>query len=66
MLQSIHFDRNIWTLHNARNWIINHHIKPIKSAHVTDRWIMYRISEPIQTDRYYSKYITDGVLYIFD
>ena len=65
MLQSIHFKKNIWDKKSSKEWIKRHNIIPMKPAHETENWIQYRISPPSR-GHYYSKYITDGVLFIFN
>ena len=65
MLQSVHFKRSLWTPLRATKWLIDHDIVPIKESHLTRDWIMFRIATP-GFGRHYSKYVTDGVLFIFD
>ena len=65
MLQSVHFKRDIWTPNSARLWLLSHNIVPIKPLHATETMLKYRISEP-KHGKYHSKYVTNGVLFIFD
>jgi hypothetical protein len=66
MLQSIVFDKESFTLRRAKAWLHKHHLIPIKDVHHTVNSYRFRMSPPKRARRYYSKYVDDGVLFIFD
>ena len=66
MLQSIIFDKQLYSLREAKHWLLMHHYKPIKPVHSTTNFYRFRMSEPNPRNRYYTKHITDGIMFIFD
>lgn len=66
MLQSILFNKNIWTLQTAKRWLFDHSYRPIKSVDITANFYRFRINSPpiSQNKRYYTKEMDDGVLFI--
>lgn len=66
MLQSVIFDKNIWTLTEARHWLMKHKLRPIKSVHITANYYRFRMNEPVPNARYYTKEIDDGVLFVIE
>jgi hypothetical protein len=66
MLHAVNFDRNYYTLSDAKLWLRDHDIIPIKNVHTTKRFYKFRINEPKKYGVYYSKYITDGILFVFN
>lgn len=55
-IQSIIFDRRIWTESEANDWILKHRYKikfgNKKGAHITDRFIRYRQKSPKKGYKY--------------
>ena len=50
-IQSIIFNKSIWTQPMARSWLKLHNFKNIKPVHVTKNFLRYRIRKPT-----YNKY----------
>jgi|WetSurMetagenome_2_1015567.scaffolds.fasta_scaffold00833_9 hypothetical protein len=63
MIQSIIFDKHLWTIISAHRWLIKHHIYPIKSPHVTKNYIHFRIKKPIGKN-YVTINIGNGIMII--
>jgi hypothetical protein len=68
-LQAIIFRRNprydgdpVWTPRQAEEYLADHNIVPIKSAHITKNFIRYRISRPTLYKKFYTVNQGDGVL----
>lgn len=64
MLQSILFDKHLFTLPDAHYWLYKHHIKPIKAVHITENYYRFRINKPVSRYRYYAIKPEDGVVMI--
>jgi len=45
-MQSVLFDKNVWTSRGAKSWLLHNKHKPIKSAHITDKYIRFRLKDP--------------------
>ena len=45
-IQSVLFDKNYWDIFDSINWLHYHHLYPIKSPHITKKFIRYRIKDP--------------------
>ncbi len=69
VLQSILFDKQIWTYRTSRTWLKKHNIIPIKEAHDMNSYFRYRINEPCNkssnTCHYYSIRLPDGIIFTF-
>jgi len=60
-VQSIIFDRKIYTLSNARGWLKLHGYEPIKQPHTTEHYHRYRIRKPDKNDNYITKDLRNGI-----
>jgi hypothetical protein len=64
-LHAVLFDRNIYTPNTARTFLKNKNIKPIKRVHKTPLNLRYVITNKDKYNSFRSKFITDGIKYIF-
>lgn len=64
MLHAILFDKKLFSLPNAKEWLRRHDYVPLKDVHETKGYWRFRISPPVK-GIYYSKFITDGILFVF-
>ena len=51
--QAVLFQKNEWTTENARKWLKEHNIIPLKRVHKTDQFLRYRIKIPNYKKHYY-------------
>ena len=65
MIQSIKFNRSLYSLDDSIIFLLRHSIVPLKGVHITKHFYEYRITEPNKYKSFYSKYITDGILFTF-
>lgn len=63
-VQAVLFDVNKWNILGSHLWLQKRSIFPIKSPHVTDKFIRYRIQNPDKYDRLKTKHITPTVQFI--
>lgn len=63
-VQSVMFHRDHWTSGEARDWLLDRGIKPMKEGHVTLDYIHYRIKSPHQFTRLRTKAIGRGIKFI--
>lgn len=63
-LQSVVFNRNYFTLAEAKHWMRKHDF-PIYKVHTTPNTYRFRQEPPNRYRRYYSKEITYGVTLVF-
>ena len=45
-IQAVLFGISDWSTNDARKWLKNHNITPIKNVHKTDHYLRYRIKTP--------------------
>ena len=45
-IQSVSFGISDWSTNEARKWLKNHNITPIKNVHTTTNFLRYRIKTP--------------------
>ncbi len=45
-VQAVLFDANRHLISDARRWLKRHKLKPMKEAHLTKKYIRYRIHSP--------------------
>jgi hypothetical protein len=64
MIQAVLFDKSKWTTLYAREYLKNHGLKPTKRVHVTDRYYRYRLIDPKENDKYFTKKFNNGISYI--
>jgi hypothetical protein len=64
-LQTILFNRNMWTLREAKKWLSEHGKGSIKPVHKTKNEYRFRQAIPIKGAHYYSKEISPGILFVF-
>jgi hypothetical protein len=60
-IQSVLFDKTIWSLDDAKKWLRQHRIVPIKKVHSTKYFYRFRIKEPNEFIRFITKKIAHGV-----
>lgn len=64
-LQSVLFDKEIYTTGQAREWLEKHNIVPIKRVHTTENFYRYRIRNPKDFNRFFTKKIKYGIDFVF-
>ena len=60
-IQSIIFDKNIWSLTRAKHYLLYHNLHPIKEMHETDHYYRFRLEQPRTHARYITKQIAKGL-----
>lgn len=63
-IQSIIFDKKLWTPEQALEWIVTHRFRTKKIVDITDRKIRFRIRDPKQFKRFITKTVNDGIQFI--
>lgn len=64
-IHSVLFDNTKWTMTEARYWLKQSKLKPIKRVHITDKYYRYRIHDPRIYKRFITKKITkQGLIFI--
>lgn len=63
MIQSIHFNKNVFTKSQSKKWIKLHEYKPIKKMHETENFYNYRLINPIHGKKFFNKYIENGLYF---
>lgn len=64
-IQSIIFNKNMYTDKEAEEWIKDHGIKPIKKVHLSKNYYRFRIINPNYNEyKYYTKILKNGILAI--
>lgn len=59
-IHSVLFDINNWDTLEARKWLKNHNLKPIKNVHKTEHFLRYRIKDPSIFTHFITKTIDHG------
>ncbi len=59
-IQSIIFEKDMFTTKKANRWLKKNKISPIKKVHETKNYYRYRITEP-DFDYYITKQLSDGI-----
>jgi hypothetical protein len=57
VIQSVIFDKNYWTIAEARLWLRLHRLTPLKREHTTKRFYRFRINNPMIFKRFITKKI---------
>ena len=66
-IQSIVFMINKgWTTQQARSWLSEHGIKPLKRVHKLKNELRYRIRDPKKFKRYITKKMNNGILFVIE
>lgn len=66
LLHAVHLSKDRFkTAREAHKWLTSNDIKPIKPVHKTDNFYEYRINEQIPNRKFTSKYIDNGILFVF-
>jgi hypothetical protein len=66
IIHAVHFSKDIFKNgYETRKWLNNHNIKPIKGIHKTENFYEYRINEVIPNKKFVSKYIDNGILFVY-
>jgi hypothetical protein len=60
-VQSIIFDKELWTPRKATNWLMLHNFYPIKKVHETEHYYRFRIQEPRKYAEYMTKTLPFGI-----
>ena len=60
-IQSVLFDREICDIPNAKVWLDEHHLEPIKKADITKRFIHFRIRNPNEFNRIRTMKTSKGI-----
>lgn len=60
-IQSVIFDKEKWPLFDSHQWLVKHDIYPIKSPHITNNFIRYRIKNPEDFNRMRMKDVGSGI-----
>jgi hypothetical protein len=64
IVQSILFHRSLYTLNQAREWLICHRFKS-NNLDITTNYFRFRQREPSSRYRYRIKQIAPGILFVF-
>ena len=51
-IQSILFDKKIWSPKSSSVWLMEHKLHPIKKMHETNNYYRYRLLQPDKTKKY--------------
>jgi hypothetical protein len=54
-IQSVLFNRDVWNIFSAHQWLIKHFLYPIKSPDITENFIRFRINNPSKYKRFITK-----------
>jgi hypothetical protein len=60
-IQSILFNKDEWDIFDSHQWLIQNNIYPVKSPHVTKKFIRYRIKDPNKFKRLRTIKTDDGI-----
>ena len=63
-IQAILFPIKKFSCLTARKYLFNHNHRPIKRVHKTKNYLRYRLTEPKKKDKYISKKLKSGVIYV--
>ena len=50
--QAIIFNKHTWNIPSAKKWLKKHNITPIKSPHLTNNFIRFRLEDPTKFKSY--------------
>lgn len=64
-IESVLFDSKYWTPLDAREWLYEHGLYPIKRIHKTGHYLRYRINDPREFQRFRSKKLSKHITAIF-
>ena len=51
-IQSVMFDNEIWNTTQARKWLKNNNLKPMKRVDKTENYLRYRMIDPSQFKKF--------------
>lgn len=60
-IQSVLFNRNVWSIPDAYSWLVEHDFKPMKKAHLTENNIRFRIRLPTKYKRFTTRKMGKGI-----
>jgi len=63
MIQSVTFDKHLWTQSQARKYLARHHFKD-NGVDETENQYRYRQHEPPKDSKYFIKTLRGGVQYV--
>lgn len=65
-IQAVLFDGRYWEQDDARKWLRQHKLKPIKPVHITEHYMRYRILTPHKNKQYRTKKLDNHVTLIIE
>ena len=66
VLHAVHLSKEKFkSAREAHSWLSKHNIKPIKPVDKNGEFYQYRINEQIPNRKFTSKYVDDGILFVF-
>ena len=63
-VQSIIFDKTIWSPKSSANWLMEHKFHPIKKMRETKHFYRFRLQAPDKEKRYTTQHIGNGIKFI--
>lgn len=63
-IHAVHFSKELFNKQTSLHWLFENGIIPMKNAHIEGNFIKYRIRSPNPHKPYFSKYVTDSILFI--
>ena len=64
-VQSVTFNRKMWTPYAARRWLAKEGFMRIKPVDITTNYYRYRLRHPSQFKRFRSKKFKNGIVLVF-
>ena len=52
-IQAIIFNKSLYTLNDAIDWLVSHNFKPIKKVHETVNFYRFRMKKPMKEKKYF-------------
>jgi len=63
-VQSVLFDKNLFSTKQAQEWLDSHNYHSIKGVHITANKLRYRQTEPGQYKRFRTENISRGIEFV--
>lgn len=63
-IQAVLFDADKWDIFGSHLWMQKHGIYAVKSPHITDNFIRYRIQNPDKYTRLRTKQVSPSIQFI--
>jgi len=64
-IHSVLFNNTVWNSSEARKWLKEHNMVPIKRVHVTKNYLRYRIQDPEKFKSFVTKTTDQGITFVF-